>query len=119
MKKQALFPDHYRFDDPETFKSLTRMTDDLVARYTSYPDTRTYLEGYAITGDVLKDLLVDSHILCSKDDPVIPYADMERIFRSDCLSIQAVDFGGHCGFMLGMSLNSWVDEKLVELFSDC
>jgi len=117
LKKQTLFPDYYHFEDPEMFTSLTRMTDDLVARYTSYPDTQTYLNGYSITGNVLKGLTIPAHIIASKDDPVIPYADMARIARSACLEITATENGGHCGFIQDLAMNSWIDEQLVELFS--
>ncbi len=117
MKKQILFPDNYTFDDPEIFRSLSRMTDILVDRYTPYPDSQTYLNGYSITGNVLKDLRIPSHIIISRDDPVIPYANLTEVARSENLEITTTGYGGHCGFIQGISMKSWIDDRLVDLFA--
>ena len=115
LKKQTLFPDHYSFDDPEMFRSLLRMTEVLVERYTPFPDAQTYLNGYSIIGDGLKELRIPSHIIFSRDDPVIPHGDLAKLARTPYLDIIETGYGGHCGFIKGLSLKSWVDEKLVDL----
>ncbi len=117
MKKQALFPDHYCFDDPKIFRSLLRMTDILVDQYTPYPDSQTYLNGYSITGDILKDIRIPAHIIISRDDPVIPYANLAEVARPKNLEITTTRYGGHCGFIQGISMKSWIDGKLVDLFT--
>jgi len=71
LKKKALFPDTYDFEDPAIFKSLASMTDYFVTMYTDFPDMATYLNGYSLTGDVLKSLTIPAHIVSSMDDPVI------------------------------------------------
>jgi predicted alpha/beta-fold hydrolase len=87
LKKQALFPDIYDFNDPSIYKDLTLMTDYFVDRYTEYPDLGTYLNGYSLLGDVLKPLTVPAHIILSQDDPVVPFSDIERIARPESLTV--------------------------------
>jgi uncharacterized protein len=117
LKKQALFPGHYALDDPEIFRSLLRMTDILVDRYSPYPDSQTYLNSYSVTGEVLKDLRIPVHIIISRDDPVIPYANLAQVAKSENLEITTTRYGGHCGFIQGISMKSWIDDRLVHLFA--
>ncbi|MBU1170207.1 MAG: alpha/beta fold hydrolase [Proteobacteria bacterium] len=117
FKKKSLFPEIYDFGDPAMFKSLSVMTDYFVDIYTDFPDMATYLNGYSLKGDVLKDLTIPAHILSSQDDPVIPHSDLKDIARPQSLSLTITTHGGHCGFITGPCMKSWVDEKLVEWFS--
>lgn len=116
MKKKALFPDTYDFADPAIFKSLASMTNYFVTRYTEFPDMTTYLNGYSLVGDVLKSLTIPAHIISSMDDPVIPPGDLERIARPESLKITLVPYGGHCGFITGPRMKSWVDWSLATWF---
>ncbi len=114
--KSKLFPNDYDFSDKRLYENLEIMTDYFVKHHTRYPDLDTYLNGYSITGDVLKGLQIPSHIISSRDDPVIPFNDIENIHGSKHLTIVPVDFGGHCGFIKDYRLRSWVDEKIVRIF---
>lgn len=113
--KEKLFPESFSFNDKGIYKNLTVMTKYFVNKYTKYPDIDTYLNGYAITGDRLKDLTVPSSIIISKDDPVIPYKDLTDIADSNNINIIDVPFGGHCGFVKNYSFESWADEKMLEI----
>lgn len=115
--KQKLFPGEFEFDDKTIYQNLSIMTEYFVDRYTKYPDLDTYLNGYAITGKRLANLKIPAHIIASQDDPVIPFADIENLAKSENLTIIGVKYGGHCGFMKDFSLKSWVDDKIVELVS--
>ena len=37
----------------------------------------------------------------------------ERIIRS----LEVTEWGGHCGFLMDFRLRSWIDGRLVELFT--
>ena len=117
MKKQAIFPETYHFNDPSIFKTLTVMTDFFVDRYTEFDGLDTYLNGYSLTGDVLGSLTIPTRIFSSSDDPVIPCQDLEKIARPGCLTVTVIPHGGHCGFITGPSLKSWMDERLGEWFT--
>ncbi|MBT8442331.1 MAG: alpha/beta fold hydrolase [Gammaproteobacteria bacterium] len=112
-RKKAAFPQRFDFTRLEQFRTLEDMTDYFVHNYTEYPDLKTYLRGYALTGERLENLEVPSTMLLAEDDPVIPVASLERIARPDCLRIETTPHGGHCGFISDLKLNSWSDQFVV------
>jgi uncharacterized protein len=115
-KKRNYFPDLTGMDHLSRFKSLTVMTDYFVRHHTEFPDMISYLNGYAITGDALASLTIPSHIIASKDDPVIPAQDLENLANPPALTIEILPSGGHCGFIRDWRLNSWADERMAQLF---
>ena len=108
-RKKAAFPRRFDFSGLDRFRNLEDMTDYFVRHYTEYPDLRTYLRGYALTGDRLADLEVPSTMLLAEDDPVIPVSGLERVAKTAALRIETTKFGGHCGFIEDLALNSWSD----------
>ncbi|NJL58495.1 MAG: hypothetical protein HC887_01420 [Desulfobacteraceae bacterium] len=77
---------------------------------------KSYLNGYAITGDALASLTIPSHIICSQDDPIIPAQDLEKLANPPALTIEMLSSGGHCGFIQDWRLNSWANERMAQLF---
>lgn len=118
VKKQRIFPDDYTFNNTAAFKTLTGMTDYFVTKYTEFPNLETYLKGYALTGDMLSGIKIPAHIIASMDDPVIPCQDLEALARPQNVTVTLTRFGGHCGFITGPGMKSWVDDALVELVSN-
>ncbi|MFQ5635324.1 MAG: YheT family hydrolase [Gammaproteobacteria bacterium] len=112
--KKAAFPELYEFGDLGRFSTLEEMTGYFVRNYTEFPDLRTYLRGYALTGDRLAGLSVPSTMLLAEDDPVIPVADIERIARPGCLRVRTTPSGGHCGFIVDYQLTSWSDQYVLD-----
>ncbi|MDZ7832079.1 MAG: hypothetical protein U5L07_10045 [Desulfobacterales bacterium] len=55
-------------------------------------------------------------IIISQDDPIIPVADLKDITKPFCLSIEKQPYGGYCGFIKDMGLNSWANQRIGELF---
>ena len=96
--------------------SLSQMNAFFVPRFTDFRDTRSYLEAYAITGERLAPLSVPSRIITSRDDPVIPSLDLERIARPASLTVEVTEFGGHCGFLRDWALRSWIDRRIEQCF---
>lgn len=111
--KQRSFPDLYDLKDILGLRTLTDMTDQMVRRYSEYPDLNTYLDGYALTGETLANLTVPSHVLLAEDDPIIPVQDAAGLARPDCLDLTISRFGGHCGFLPRFDGESWATEWLV------
>lgn len=96
-------------------KTLRAMNGYFVPRFTEFPDTHTYLRGYALCGDVLAKLAVPAHIITSRDDPMIPVADFDQLARSPMLTLELTRFGGHCGFIENLRLDSWIDKRVAEI----
>jgi predicted alpha/beta-fold hydrolase len=114
LKKKALFPGDYDFSDRSAFRNLTAMTEWLVTSYTEYTDVDIYLNGYSLLNGVLSGLTVPSHIILSKDDPMVPHSDLAHMDRSESLTVTLTDWGGHCGFINGPSLDSWINSAVAE-----
>lgn len=113
--KAAAFPARYDFGDLRRFRTLTETTAFFVERYTDFGGLDAYLDGYALTGDVLAGLAVPSSILAARDDPVIPSRDLEAIARGGALDITLARHGGHCGFLEDFRLRSWLEGRILAL----
>jgi uncharacterized protein len=113
--KQQLFPNAYDFAPVLAQKSIRTMTELMVMHYSEFPSLDAYLDGYAITGNVLANLQVPSHIVSALDDPIIPASDLKDLPRNPHLHIHAVPHGGHCGFMDRLNRESWADRKIARL----
>lgn len=117
-KKQLAFPSRYDFGPLQRFTNLTDMTEYFVVHHTEFPDLYTYLRGYALTGDRLAGLTVPATMLLADDDPVIPVVGLADIRASDSLRVLRSQYGGHCGFLQDLSLNSWLDNFLLTELDD-
>jgi predicted alpha/beta-fold hydrolase len=113
LKKQAAWPKHFDIADLTRGHGLRHMTAELVRRFTDYPDLDAYLNGYAITGDVLATLRVPALIITSLDDPIIPVAALDRVAKPDSLRVVVLPHGGHCGFVETLFQPSWAEAQMV------
>jgi predicted alpha/beta-fold hydrolase len=113
--KQSLFPQRFDFGPILTQRSIKAMTEILVARFSDFADLDAYLNGYAIVGDALANLMVPSYVLSALDDPIIPAQDLQELARTPYLHINAIPHGGHCGFMDKLSGESWADRQVASL----
>jgi predicted alpha/beta-fold hydrolase len=113
LRKQAAWPDIYRFGTLLRSRNLRRMTEDLVLQHTDYRDLHSYLRDYAITGDRLAGLTVPSTIVTALDDPMIAPADLQRLATSPALRVVTTPTGGHCGFLEDLGSHSWIDDFIL------
>jgi len=113
--KQRLFPQRFDFTAILQQRSIKDMTQVMVERYSDFADLDAYLNGYALTGDVLAPLTMPAHILCALDDPIIPSRDLTELARTPWLHVNAVANGGHCGFMDRFGKESWADREAARL----
>ena len=116
-RKALAFPGEYDIGLVGRFRTLREMTDFFVTRYTEYPDLRSYLRGYSVTGERLAQLAVPTSILLADDDPVIPSGSADRLAKSPALTIDRTRWGGHCGYLLDYRLRTWSDDYLLRSFS--
>jgi uncharacterized protein len=114
LKKSAAFPARYNFNELTRFKNLTDMTEYFVIHYTDFPDLYTYLNGYALTGERLAGMTVNASMLLADDDPVIPVEGLTDMHVPEALTVYRAEFGGHCGFLEGLNLESWLDRFLLD-----
>jgi hypothetical protein len=89
------------------------MTDFFVTRYTEFDDLHSYLRGYALTGDRLADLSIDSAVLLAVDDPVIPVRGLNDMRLPARLKVHRSVRGGHCGFVDSLRARCWLDQFIL------
>ncbi len=113
-RKAEAWPGVYDFGNLLRERSLTTMTARMVADYTDFPDLRSYLQGYAVTGEVLVPLETPTRIITALDDPMIPPGDLARLHAGPALTVTATRHGGHCGFVERLGGSSWIDGEIVD-----
>jgi len=115
-RKQRAWPGVHDFDAMLRLGQLRAMTAGLVAQCTEFPSLAAYLEGYAVTGDRLATLRVPAGLLLAEDDPIVPWADLQRLAPSSRLTVVRTRYGGHCGFAAGVARPSIANRFVLEQF---
>ena len=116
-KKHQLYPNDFDMKIINKQRSLTGMTEHLLLQYTEFNSLQSYLNGYSIADERLKTLSVPSEVFISKDDPVIPFMDHEKLYPNKNLNLRLTEYGGHCGYLNGLFEMNWVDEQIINQFS--
>lgn len=117
-KKLDFYPEHGYGSILSGLSTLNAMNDYFVPNHTGFASVEDYLNGYAISSKQLTELKVPCHIISSQDDPVICAEDIKRLTAHPKLTIEITQYGGHCGYLENYSLNSWIDRRLLTLFTN-
>ena len=115
--KREAFPQRYADMRISRRDTLASLTDQLARRYAGFPDLRSYLDGYAVVDEALRDIEVPTHLIFAEDDPINPVADLDRLARPAALRIERLPRGGHCGFIDRIHGPSWADRRMLALFA--
>ncbi len=118
FKKEQLFPDSYQFDAMRKMKSMRQITDHLLELFGDYESKKEYFNGYSLAGDRLINLDQKLSLLVTKDDPVLHYRDTLTLPQSENLEIHVSQYGGHCGFIKNIKLQSWADDFIMRELSN-
>lgn len=114
MAKQQFYPDLYDFTPIAKIPSLIEMTDWL-ASYTGYfRDADDYFERYSVLGSATRDLSVDTRIITSLDDPIVPVADIYGLAPSNNLKVDIHPHGGHVGYMQAYPFSHRAGELVLD-----
>ena len=111
--KNGHFPHLFEGQDWEKEQSLAELTAQFVDKHTDFTHVNDYFSGYTITPKTIKNLKTQAQIITSWDDPVIPVKDLSTIDRLPQVKIITTPHGGHCGFVQGLSMRSWVEQHIV------
>lgn len=115
FRKVVHFPEYDFHQHMGRMKSLREMNRYFVPNYTAYADIDTYFDAYAIVGDRLHTLAVPTYLITSADDPIVPARDVGRIEQPPLLEIEVTRYGGHCGFIENLRMDSWLDRHIIQL----
>jgi len=114
-RKQACFPDLYRFDDILHQKTCMAMTEAIMPWYPEFSDYRDYFSRYTLTGKALASLAFPVTIFVSADDPVVPVEHFHELPPNPYLKVSIQRFGGHCGFLDPFPRGCWYERKIEEI----
>jgi len=112
--KERLFPETFRNIPWRQDRSLSVLTEKLLLRYTQFPTVDEYFRGYAITPKMIQSIGSPTKIIFAADDPITPQSDIESLNETESVNFVLLDRGGHCGFIQGLSLRSWVEDYIAD-----
>ncbi len=115
-KKQALYPQLYDFSDWYNMRSIRARTEDLVVSHTPWDNLEEYLAGYSLEGEAMLALKTPATIVASRDDPVIPVNEIEKLPKVKYLHRVYTERGGHCAFLLNWQMHSWIEDFILQRF---
>jgi predicted alpha/beta-fold hydrolase len=115
-KKQQLFPHLYDFSGLLSQSTIRGLTDVLLDKYSKYGSAPEYFRGYTLLRGAVKDIQTPTTIISSEDDPIIPTEDFCQLETNEHTNLAIQRYGGHNGFVDGISLRSWFEPRMVELF---
>lgn len=116
LKKQALFPELYNFNDVLKLETIMEMTEVMVQRYSDYPSSADYFSHYAVLGDALANITIPVTIVTAQDDPIIPVADFYDLKLPASAELIVHRYGGHNGFLETLSGKAWYQQKMLEMW---
>ena len=93
--------------------TLRDVTSFMVEHCTKFGDLYEYLDGYSVAGDRLASMTVPTTIITAEDDPLIPIGDFHGLALPTSIELETVPYGGHCGFLEGYNLESWLESRIV------
>ena len=119
QKKLALYPELNFADQLHGMKRLRDFNDYFVPNHTPFNEPAEYFRAYALSAELLSSLDSPAHIIAAQDDPIIIADDFQQLRGIPQLSIETPRFGGHCGFVKNWRLDSWIDERMLEIVHLC
>ncbi len=108
-KKQALFPGRYDFRAALRLHRCLDMTEAILPSCPEFRDYRDYFRRYTLTNALLRDVSLPATIIAAEDDPVVPATEARNVVGGRNLRVSIQPYGGHCGFIAGLSRASWAD----------
>ena len=111
--KHQLFPHIFSDHSWQEEDNLERLTQKLIIAHTEYSSTDDYFNGYSITPDVIRAIESPTDIITAWDDPVIPFKDFSTVDRLPQVRILTTAHGGHCGFIQGWHMRSWIEDHVI------
>jgi len=116
-KKQALYPELHDFTDALSRDTIMEMSQDILPKYSGYPDLETYFTAYRIWPKDLTDCDVPVSIIMANDDPVVPASHLDELSVSDACNVIRLDHGGHNGFFQSLLGPTWYDDYIKDQIS--
>lgn len=115
--KEEAFPHIYDFKHIFEAENCMDLTEDLIPRHSDCASAADYFSRYTLKEGFLDRAAVPVTIITSEDDPIIHAEDFRRAERNGNVDLIIEPYGGHCGYIENLSMGSWLEKKVPELFS--
>ena len=117
-RKAKLFPGRYDASLLRGIRTIRQFDDAYVAPHCGFRDSADYYER-ASALRVIDRISVPTLIIHAKDDPIIPFAPIERpeVVANPNVTVLAPEHGGHVGFISGNSEGEkrfWSEMRAVD-----
>ncbi len=114
-KKLQHYPEYDFAPALKRAKNLDDLNQFFIPRYTEFEDVDAYFDAYAVTGKALENTICPCYLHFAQDDMIIPWHDIDNLANNPALDITVTKHGGHCGFLSNWRLDSWQDERVIQL----
>jgi len=116
-RKEQAFPELYRLEPlgPATIRDRTEV---LVRRFTEFADADEYFNAYSVAGNRLAGIGCPTTIVAAEDDPICPASDLAALDPPETVTIDLQRWGGHCGFIQNLRLQSWIEWRVARILSE-
>lgn len=115
-RKNRLSPDVYTLEHLPKIRTIEEFDDHYTARLFGFGTAANYFRTQS-SNQFLERIRVPALLIQSKDDPMIPFSPVfeHPAFASNpCLTLLAVEHGGHLGFLSRGKDRFWLDGTVLD-----
>jgi len=114
-RKNRLAPDVYTLEHLPKIRTIEDFDDHYTARLFGFGTAANYFRTQS-SNQFLESIRVPALLVQSKDDPLVPFPVFEHpAFASNpCLTLLAVEHGGHLGFLSRGKARFWLDGTVLD-----
>jgi uncharacterized protein len=114
-RKNRLAPDVYTLEHLPKIRTIEDFDDHYTARLFGFGTAANYFRTQS-SNQFLERIRVPALLVQSKDDPLVPFPVFEHpAFASNpCLTLLAVEHGGHLGFLSRGKARFWLDGTVLD-----
>lgn len=119
-KKLEHFPEYDYQDELDTLKSMNELNQHFIPNYTEFKTLEAYFKTYTITPKLLENISTPTTIIAAEDDDMIPIGDVldrKEQCKNSNVRFDIQRHGSHCAFLEDIDGSSWVDKRILSLFS--
>lgn len=117
-RKARLYPERYRLNGMGAIRTIRQFDDCITAPHSGFRDADDYyFRASALR--VVERIRRPALVVAAKDDPMVPYASLDRreVREQPFIRMVAPASGGHCGFISRRGEQRfWVEGVVVEFF---
>jgi uncharacterized protein len=116
LEKTRHFP-HYTYRNTlKKVQTLKQLNDFFIPGYTPFDDSDSYFDAYHLKDERLSHIHTPTTIITSEDDPIVRHQMLPNDSNNPHLSLELTRYGSHCAFLKNYKMESWIDDRLAEIF---